>query len=79
MKIERKRYVIMRKNRTEIWCGLSRDFYFKSIDDIGNTAVKTYRTKKQAEAGCSSWNRDFEAVPVIESIEICEAEENESR
>lgn len=24
-------------------------------------------------------NRDFEAVPVIESIEICEAEENESR
>ena len=31
--------------------------------------------KKQAEAGCSSWNRDFEAVPVIESIEICEVEE----
>lgn len=70
MKIERKRYVVMRKNRTEIWCGLSKHFQFKPVDDIGETAIKTYRTEKQALSGCSSWDRDFEAVPVLETIEI---------
>lgn len=69
MKIQRKRYVVMRNNRTEIWCGLSRDFVFKPIDNIGDTAVKTYRTAKQAKT-CSSWNRDFEIVPAIETIEV---------
>lgn len=24
MRIERKRYVVMRKNRTEVWCGLAK-------------------------------------------------------
>lgn len=70
MKIERKRYVVMRNNRTEIWCGLTKQFRFKNISDIGEVAIKTYRTKNQALAGCSSWDRDFEVVPVIETIEI---------
>ena len=68
MKTQRKRFIIMRKNRTEIWCGLARQFYFKPIDNIGQTSIKTYRTEKQAKT-CSSWDRDFEVVPVIESIE----------
>ena len=70
MKIERKRYVVMRKNRTEIWCGLSKNFYFKPVNEVGETAVKTYRTENQAKSGCSSWDREFEVVPVIETIEI---------
>lgn len=70
MKIERKRYVVMRNNRTEIWCGLTKQFRFKNISDIGEVAIKTYRTENQALAGCSSWDRDFEVVPVIETIEI---------
>ena len=70
MKIERKRYIIMRKNRTEIWCGLSKNFYFKPVDKVGETAVKTYRTENQAKSGCSSWDREFEVVPVVETIEI---------
>ena len=70
MKIQRKRFVVMRKNRTEIWCGLSKNFYFKSVDEVGETAIKTYRTEKQAKSGCSSWDRDFEVVPVIETIEM---------
>ena len=41
MRIERKRYVVMRRNRTEVWC--------------------------------SSWDRDFEVVPVIEMIATEEA------
>ena len=70
MKIERKRYVVMRKNRTEIWCGLSKNFYFKLVDKVGETAVKTHRTENQAKSGCSSWDREFEVVPVVETIEI---------
>ena len=69
MKIERKRYVVMRKNRTEIWFGLSKNFYFKPVNEVGETAVKTYRTENQAKSGCSSWDREFEVVPVIETIE----------
>ena len=72
MEITRKRYVVMRKNRTEIWCGLDRTFHFKPIDQIGETAIKTYRTRKQAESGCSSWNMDFEVVEVTETINIVE-------
>ena len=67
MKIERKRYVVMRKNRTEIWCGLARQFHFKKIDEIGESAIKTYRTEKQAHT-CSSWDRDFEVVEIIETL-----------
>ena len=70
MKIERNRWCVMRNNRTEIWCGLSKSFHFKSIDNIGDTAIKTYRTAAQAKAGCSSWVRDFEVVPCTETLEI---------
>ena len=67
MKIERKRFVVMRKNRTEIWGGLARNFSFRPIDNIGDFAIKTYRTEKQART-CSSWDRDFEIVPIVETI-----------
>ena len=68
MLICRKRFVVMRRNRTEIWGGCARHFYFKPIDDIGDFPVKTYRSEKQAKASCSSWDRDFEIVPVNEII-----------
>lgn len=70
MEIKRERFCIMRRNRTEIWCGLSKQFYFKPIGEIGDTAIKTYRTKAQAESGCSSWDKNFEAVPCTETITI---------
>ena len=34
MKIERRRYVVMRKNRTEVWCGLANHFSFRPIADF---------------------------------------------
>ena len=68
MTISRKRYVVMRKNRTEIWGGCARNFYFKPVDDIGDFAIKTYRTEKQAKSSCSSWDRDFEVVEVVETL-----------
>lgn len=69
MKIQRKRWVIMRKNRTEIWGGCAKNFHFKPITDVGGFAIKTYLSESKALAGCSSWDRNFEAVPVIETIE----------
>ena len=67
MKIERKRFVVMRKNRTEIWGGCAKNFYWRSIDDVGEFAIKTYRSEKQART-CSAWDRDFEVVPILETI-----------
>lgn len=72
MKIERTRYVITRNNRTEIFCGLLRNYTFKKIEDLGNTAIKTYESKERAESSFKrSWfNIDFEyeILPVKESI-----------
>ena len=70
IRIERTRYVVMRNNRTEIWCGLSKHFHFVKIDEIKDVAIKTYRTKRQAESGCSSWDRDFEVVECKEVYDI---------
>ena len=39
MQIRRKRFVIMRKKRTEIWCGLAKNFYFKDINEVGDTTI----------------------------------------
>lgn len=75
MKIERRRYVVMRKNRTEVWCALAKHFSFRPIADIKDVPVKTYRSEAQAYSGCSSWDRDFEVVPAIETIETIESEE----
>lgn len=76
MWIERKRYVVMRKNRTEVWCGLAKAFSFRPISEIKDVSVKTYRSEAQARSDCSSWDRDFEAVPVIEMIVTEEALKN---
>lgn len=72
MKIQRKRYVVMRNNRTEIWGGCAKHFYFRPIDDVGDFAIKTYRSKKQSESSCSYWHDDFEVVPIIEIFESVE-------
>ena len=77
MKISRERWVIIRNN-TDIFCGLARNYEFKPIDNIGNTAIKTYLGKNKAEASFrQSWYRGKEllesgkvkAVKVIETIE----------
>lgn len=70
MNIIRNRFVVMRKNRSEIWCGLAKSFYFKPVSEVNDTSVKTYRSKAQAESGCSSWDMNFEVVPAKEIIVI---------
>ncbi len=76
MKIERKRWVIMRNNRTEIFCGLARHYQFKKISEIGDTAVKTYLSENKALSSFDSswWKPDFEveAVEITEVYETCD-------
>lgn len=72
MKIERERWVIIKGN--EIFCGLARNFQFKPIDNISNTAIKTYLSKNKTESSfLSSWRDSKELlesgdVKVIESL-----------
>ena len=41
LRIERTRYVVMRRNRTEIWCGLSRElFHFVKVDELKDTVQR---------------------------------------
>lgn len=76
MRIERKRWIIMRNNRTEIFCGLARHYQFKNVNDIGDTAVKTYLSKNKALASFENswWKPDFEveAVDITEIYETCD-------
>ena len=76
MRIERERWVIMRNNRTEIFCGLASNYTFKPIDNIGNTAIKTYKSENTAlRSFANSWYRpDFEveAVKIKEVFECAE-------
>lgn len=73
MKIQRDRYIILRNNRSEILCGLSRQFHFKKIDEIANAAIKTYNSYKKAESALNCWNSHWtkgcEIIPVVETIE----------
>lgn len=72
--ITRKRYIIVR-NSTHIMCGLAREYYFKPIDNIGDTQIKTYSSEKKAIAGFErSWNRkigdEYQVVEVEEVIKV---------
>lgn len=66
----------MRNNRTEIFCGLARNYQFKNVNEIGDTAVKTYLSKNKALASFeNSWRKpDFEveAVEITEIYETCD-------
>ena len=77
--IKRERWVIVKGN--EIFCGLARSYQFKPINDIGNTAIKTYLSKNKAEASfLSSWwnskklleSGEAKAIKVVESLEEVE-------
>lgn len=74
--IQRYRWVVV-LDRKWIFCGLSQSYLFKPIDDVGNTAIKTYSSKKTA---CRDFLRNWhtaqdlidagraEFVEVIESL-----------
>lgn len=71
---KRERYIIRRKDNGKIFCGLARNFQFKSPEDIKGASVKTYRSARQALAAFqSSWGADdseIEVVKVVEQLEV---------
>lgn len=77
VEIKRIRYAVV-NDKNEIFCGLAKAYKFKSIDNIGDTAIKTYLSENKAKASfLDSWygskKEDFETgkykiVKVIESL-----------
>lgn len=62
--LKRTRYIVMRDDGA-IFCGLARHYKFKPIEEIGDTAIKTYLSENKAKSSfLSSWwdskKEDFE-------------------
>lgn len=75
-KVVRKRWVIL-KNENEIFCGISRKYFFCSLDNLGSACIKTYMSKNQAINSFNKCNIDglydgvvYKAHEVLESIQI---------
>ena len=60
--IERERWVIIR-DENEIFCGLARNFHFNKLDDVKNTAIKTYLSEQKArQSFLFSWYRAYKLI-----------------
>lgn len=74
MRIERYRYIIVRNNRTEIFCGSSKNHSFEKINDLNEKkiSIQTYATEKLAKSRFeASWriiDFDYEIIKVLEVI-----------
>lgn len=63
--LKRTRYIVMRDDGA-IFCGLAQHYKFKFVEEIGDTAIKTYLSENKAKASfLSSWwnskEEDFES------------------
>lgn len=75
IQIVRTRYVIVRDDNS-IFCGLARDYQFKPINDIGDTAIKTYLSEKKAKASfLRSWSNSAEIDFDTGKYKVVEVEE----
>lgn len=64
--IKRTRYAVVEAKSGRIFCGLARHFEFKSPEDIGDTAIKTYVSEIKAKTSFEmSWSH------TIYDNEIC--------
>lgn len=62
---KRIRYVVIRNSDDAVFCGLAQHYTFKTIEQLGNTAIKTYLSENKAKSSfLSSWwdskKEDFE-------------------
>lgn len=82
--IKRIRYVIVRTEDEAVFCGFARHYQFKTLDELGDTEIKTYMSEAKAKASFlnSWWNskkEDFEngtykAVKVFQILEEAKKE-----
>ena len=70
MRIERRRYVVMRRNRTEVWCGLSKHFSFRPITEVKDVSVKTYRSEAQARSSIPTLTQPNEPLTIEQLREM---------
>lgn len=75
---KRTRYIVMRDDGA-IFCGLARNYKFKSIEEIRDTAIKTYLSENKAKSSfLSSWwdskKEDFDSgkYSVVKVSEVLE-------
>lgn len=60
--ISRERWVVIRNN-DEILCGIAGNFHFNPLEDVKNTAIKTYLSENKAMASfISSWTDAKELI-----------------
>ena len=76
--LKRTRYIVIR-NDGAIFCGLAKNYKFKLVKEIGDTAIKTYLSENKAKASflISWWDskkEDFESgkYRVVKVSEILE-------
>ena len=82
--IKRIRYVIVRTKDEAVFCGLARHYQFKTLEELGDTEIKTYMSEAKAKASfLSSWwdskNEDFEngRYKVVKVFQIIEADDDD--
>ena len=80
--IKRVRYVVVRNADEAIFCGLARHYKFKTVEQLGDTPLKTYLSENKAKAGfLSSWYgskaEDFNngTYSIVKVFEILESED----
>ena len=83
--IKRIRYVIVRTKDEAVFCGLARNYQFKTLDKLGDTEIKTYMSEAKAKASfLDSWwkskREDFEngTYKVVKVFQILEEAKIES-
>ncbi len=68
MEIKRKRYCIMRNNRSEVYCRSGLHYHFKAIKNVRDDILRMNLTEEDAKASYHGSDKDVEIVPVIEKI-----------
>jgi len=54
--IKRIRYVIVRTKDEAVFCGFAKHYQFKTLDELGDTEIKTYMSEAKAKASfLNSW------------------------
>lgn len=69
MKIERTRYVVIRKEDGYIFCGVAKNYDFKDPNDLGDTPFKTFPSEAKAIDGFKRSYGDICAIEVKKVIE----------
>lgn len=70
MNFSRERWAVIRLSDGKVFCGKARNYYWKSLEDIGNTSICTYMSEAKALASVkASYGYPAEWVRAIKVVE----------